>query len=203
MTLDSFFFSSQQLETRVGFCDCDLLKMVKSIPGLDLTISALAKIGFKYCGDTQSDSKAHTDVKKKIVCIGRDKSAAEACLSLAYEATNAKNGLKIQDVYRRYLSDKMPSMEKAIMYANEILQIEAEAVFNRSAVAISTGIEPLVKNKKYLEIVRLNRDPSSTIFEIFSEMKKNGTVHNGKKKAFDHYVSQYFEYNRRPTQSSS
>ena len=169
--------------------------MVKSIPILDATISALAKIGFRYCGDTQSDSKACTDIKNKSIYIGRDKSPSEACLSLAYEAINAKNALKIESVHKKYLYNKSPSIEKASEYANEILLIEAEAVFYRSTVAISTGLESLIKNKKYLEIVELNQDPSSAILQIFSEMQTNGTVHSGKKKAFDHYVSQYFEYN--------
>lgn len=194
MNYINFFFSSESLETRTGFCDLDLVKMVKTIPVLGSAIAFLAESGFKYSGDTKSDSKAYTDVNKKKIYIGRSKSVAEACLSLTYEVTNAKNALKFKAVHQKYLSDKSPSMEKAVKYANEILQIEAEAVLNRSIVAISVGLESQVKNKKYLEIVRSNGDPFSCAAEIFSEMQKNGTVHNGKKKALDHYIEQYFEY---------
>lgn len=195
MSVTDFFFSSERLETRVGFCDIALSKMAKAIPVLASAVALLAASGFKYAGDTNSDSKAYTDVDKRKIYIGRTKSTAEACLSLTYEMTNAKNALKFKEIHAKYLSDKTPSMEKAVAYANEILLTEAEAVFNRSSVAISVGLESQVKNKKYLEIVRSNSDQSSCIAEIFSEMQKNGTVHNGKKKALDHYIAQYFEYN--------
>ncbi|OGN56173.1 MAG: hypothetical protein A3D96_01810 [Chlamydiae bacterium RIFCSPHIGHO2_12_FULL_44_59] len=195
MSATNFFFSSGRLETRTGFCDLALFKMAKSIPVLASAITLLAASGFTYAGDTNSDSKAYTDVDKRKIYIGRTKSTAEACLSLAYEMTNAKNALKFKEIHAKYLSDKTPSMEKAVAYANEILLTEAEAVFNRSSVAISVGLESQVKNKKYLEIVRSHSDQSSCIAEIFSEMQKNGTVHNGKKKALDHYIAQYFEYN--------
>ena len=186
-----FFFSSERLETRTGFCDLALAKMAKAIPVLASAITLLTASGFKYAGDTNSDSKAYTDVDKRKICIGRTKSTDEACLSLAYEMTNAKNASKFKEIREKYLSDKTPSMEKAVAYANEILLTEAEAVFNRSSVAISVGLESQVKNEKYLEIVRSNGDQSSCIDKIFSEMKKNGTVHNGNKKAQDHYIAQY------------
>jgi len=186
-----FFFSSERLETRTGFCDLALAKRAKAIPVLASAITLLTASGFKYAGDTNSDSKAYTDVDKRKICIGRTKSTDEACLSLAYEMTNAKNASKFKEIREKYLSDKTPSMEKAVAYANEILLTEAEAVFNRSSVAISVGLESQVKNEKYLEIVRSNGDQSSCIDKIFSEMKKNGTVHNGNKKAQDHYIAQY------------
>jgi len=195
MSSVSFFFSSNRLETRTGFCDIELSKMAGAIPVLFSDIRLLAASGFKYAGDTNSDSKAYTDVGNRKIYIGRTKSIAEACLSLAYEMTNAKNAFKFKEIHTKYLLDKAPSMEKAVIYANEILRTEAEAVFSRSSVAISVGLESQVKNKKYLEIVRSNDDPSSCIAQIFSEMQKNGTVHNGKKKALDHYIAQYFEYN--------
>ena len=196
MSALDFFFSSLRLEKRTGFCDIDLSKMAKAIPALAVAIIILSDAGFKYSGDTNSNSKACTDVHKKKIYIGRDKSNCEACLSLAYELTNAKNALKIKNVHQQYLSDKAPSSERALTYANEILLIEAEAVFHRSMVAISTGLESQIKNKKFLEIVRSNDGHLECINKIFSEIQQNGTVHNGKKKALEHYINQYFQYNK-------
>jgi len=112
--------------------------------------------------------------------------------------TNAKNALKFKDIFKKYLSDKMPSMERATSYANEIMLVEAEAVFNRSVTAITVGLESQLKNKKYLELVKTYKNkPQLAISEIFTEMKMNGTVHKGKKKALDHYIAQYFQYNKK------
>jgi hypothetical protein len=196
MSALDFFFSSLRLEKRTGFCDIDLSKMAKAIPTLAAAIIILSEAGFKYSGDTNSNSKACTDVHKKKIFIGRDKSNSEACLSLAYELTNAKNALKFKEVQQQYLSDKSPSSEKALAYANKILSIEAEAVFHRSIVAISTGLQSQIKNKKYLEIVLSNDGDPDCINKIFSEIQQNGTVHNGKKKALEHYINQYFQYNK-------
>ncbi|NDD58024.1 MAG: hypothetical protein EBZ47_02060 [Chlamydiae bacterium] len=193
----NFFFFSNQIEARLGFCDVELARMASSIPELVADIKLVAASGFQYAGDTASDSKACTDMAKKKIYIGRSKSVSEACLSLAYEITNAKNACTFKEIQKKYLSDKAPTSSRAIEYALSILRIEAEAVFHRSKVAISIGLQSQIKNKKYLEIVQINPNAHSCIEEIFSEMQNNGTVHHGKKKALDHYISEYFKWNRK------
>lgn len=196
ISLNDFAYSSQQIENRLGFDDDEMFSLSDKLPVMSIMMERLAKQGFHYVGDTKSDSKAYTDVSKKRIFIGKDKTSNEACLSLMYEMTNATNAYRIKEIQSSYLSDKSPNRERAVEYAKAILGIEAEAVFNRSIAAINLGLEHLIKNKKYIEIVKLNQDnPDAAIRDIHLEMLENGTVHNGKKKAVDHYISQYFECN--------
>ncbi|HSW85984.1 MAG TPA: hypothetical protein VLG49_00630 [Rhabdochlamydiaceae bacterium] len=196
VSLNDFAYSAQRIENRLGFDDIEMFDLANKLSVMKITMDRLAKQGFHYVGDTKSDSKAYTDVSKKRIFIGKDKTTSEACLSLMYEMTNATNAYRIKEIQSSYLSDKSPNRERAIEYAQAILGIEAEAVFNRSIAAIDLGLEHLIKNKKYLEIVKLNQDnPDAAIKDIHLEMLENGTVHNGKKKALDYYISQYFECN--------
>jgi hypothetical protein len=195
--VNNFLYSVEQIENRSGFDDLDMFSLANNFSLIKVMMRRLAKLGFRYAGDTKSDSKAYTDVSKKRIFIGRNKTASEACLSLLYEMTNATNASKIENIYSCYLSDKTPTAARATEYAHAILRVEAEAVYNRSIVALSLRLEHLIKNKKNIEIVKLNQnDPVTAIQDIYSEAIENGTVYNGKKKALDHYISQYFEYNR-------
>jgi len=195
--IQRFFHFNEQLEHRVGFDELIMSQKALYLPSMNNLIKDLSEWGFRYSGDTNNDSKAYTDVSKKMIFIGKDKTDNEAVLSLMYEMTNATNSLKIEKIHSQYLSDVEPNRERAIGYAKDILNVEANAVFNRSIIAISLGLESLVKNKKYVEIVKANaEDSAKAISEIYLEMVENGTVHNGKKKALDHYSAQYFEYNK-------
>lgn len=192
-----FFFSIERFDTREGFSDTDLVVLCSKIPAVDELIRRLSSKGFKYAGDTKTHSKAFTDIQTKRIYIAKDKTAEEACLSLAYELKNAENKPRIQAVFNEYLSDTVPTIERAIEYARSILLIEADAVLNRTQVAMGAGLESSLKNKKYLEIAKtFSDDKDLALREIFEEMVTNGTVHNGKKKALDHYISQYFESQR-------
>jgi hypothetical protein len=192
-----FFFSIERHDTKPGFSDFDLVLLCSKIPAVDQLIQRLSEKGFKYAGDTGTDSKAYTDIEKKRIYIAKDKTAEEACLSLAYELKNAENKPRIQAVFDEYLSDSMPTIERALQYARSILLIEADAVLNRTQVALETGLASSLKNQKYVEITEAFKEsPERAIQEIFNEMVENGTVHNGKKKALDHYISQYFDYQR-------
>jgi hypothetical protein len=191
----NFFFSIERHDTRPGFSDLDLVLLCSKIPAVDALIQRLSAKGFKYAGDTGTDSKAYTDIEKKRIYIAKDKTAEEACLSLAYELKNAENKPRIQAIYDEFFSDRTPTLERAIQYAKSILLIEADAVLNRTQVAIETDLVSSLKNKKYVAITeRLKDSPERAIQEIFHEMVENGTVHNGKKKALDHYIAQYFEF---------
>lgn len=197
MDHSDFFFSLDRCETRDGFSDTDLVVLCSKIPAVDELIRRLSQKGFKYAGDTNSDSKAFTDIDKKRIYIAKDKTAEEACLSLAYELKNAENKPRIEAVFAEFLSDENPTIERAMAYARSILLIEADAVLNRTEVAIETGLESSLKNKKYIDIVKASRDDKKlALRQIFEEMVATGTVHNGRKKALDHYISQYFESQR-------
>ncbi|MBM3193396.1 MAG: hypothetical protein FJZ59_04090 [Chlamydiae bacterium] len=197
MDRSDFFYSIERFDTREGFSDTDLVLLCSKIPVVDELIQRLSRKGFKYAGDTKTDSKAYTDVDRKRIYIAKDKTAEEACLSLAYELKNAENKPRIEAVFAEFLSDAEPTIERAMQYARSILLIEADAVLNRTQVAIETGLESSLKNKKYIDIVKATRDDKElALQEIFKEMVETGTVHNGKKKAIDHYVSQYFESQR-------
>lgn len=148
--------------------------------------------GYSYGGDTNNDSKACADNENKKIYIGKGKSSAEALLSLTYELLNANNSSKINKVNDKYLSDKIPDKNRAREYAKQILLIEAEAVNARSNITIKLGLESLIKNPKYLQFAK---DPNikNGIKRIHEEMANNGTVHNGKIKALDHYMNAYLE----------
>lgn len=102
-----------QIEDKVGFSDTELATLVRRTPCLNDMVECVSLLGFHYIGDTQSESKAYTDVLKKHIFIGRNNSLHEACLSLAYEMTNALNLPKIRKVYEKYLKDSCPSLQRA------------------------------------------------------------------------------------------
>jgi hypothetical protein len=192
-----FFYYAEQVEFRKGFDDITLSEKSKEIVFLRKQIKTLEKLGYHYIGDTNSDSRANTDFRKKQIFIGKDKTVDEAVLSLAYEMTNAKNGKKLDKFYSQFENDRIPFRFRAVEYAKGILKIESEAVFARSLAAIKLKKETLIKNQTYLEIAKKNiHKPKAAARHIFEEMVKNGTVNSGRKKALDHYIEQYYEFTR-------
>jgi hypothetical protein len=195
--LHHFFYTSDLVETRTGFKDEDLIEKAMEIPFVRQQITHLAIEGFHFVGDTlgrsNDGSKAYTDIEKRWIFIGRDKSTEEALLSLTYEMTNAKHAKKLDKIYKEYSADILPKHSRAEKYARAIMRVESEAAYVRSHMAIILGKESLIKNKKYLEIVKSSGiHHKAAVKEIFAEMVKNGTVHNGKKSALEHYITQYW-----------
>lgn len=196
----TFFTAALQLISRPGFDDIQLMTKTLQSPRLTSLVAEVTSEGFRYLGDTNSTSRACTDPVKKRIYIGKDKSTDEATLSLAYEVINAKNAKNFTAVHDHYLKDANPTVHRAEEYANKILEIESNAVLNRSLVAIELNIESQVKNPKYINMVKSaktnNTADADVLREIHSEMLRNGTVHNGKKSAVEHYKEQYFAYNQ-------
>lgn len=192
--IHDFFFSMEKVDQREGFSDEMMVEVSSKIPGFTDLIIELSKKGFKYAGDTKSSSKAFTDCEQKKIYIGKDKSVDEACLSLFYEMTNAKNHARFKDIHDRYLSDRDDSDEQATNYAREILKIEAEAVFQRCKIAQILNLTHLLKNPKYFQIFEAYKENAKQAESlIFEEMLANGKVHNGKKAALDHYKECFFQ----------
>jgi hypothetical protein len=190
---NKFFFAIDKLDQE-GFSDENLAIKVGEIPCLREQVIAVSRLGYRYAGDTRSNSKANTEPVSKKIFIGKNKPIEEAILSLAYELTNAKNGKKLAKILDNSTHDLHPNQHKAECFAMSILKVEAEAVYIRSSTAINLGKESTIKNPKYTEIVKKyggNREEA--ILEIYHEMLKNGMVHEGRKKAFDHYVDCYWE----------
>lgn len=189
------FFEQENMSSDGSFSDYDLAEKGRTIPVLVDLIKKVELKGFTYGGDTRSASKAYTDVGLKKIFIKKDKSLDEACLSLAYELTNAINKEKLEAIHAEYLNDKRKTEERATEYAHHILNIEVEAVLVRSVVAVETSAEKYVKNPKYNLIVK----ECGACLElakrtIFKEMIENGKVHNGKIKAVDFYKDQYYRF---------
>jgi hypothetical protein len=157
LEIQKFFYVASVVETRLGFDDDELLHKANEISIVREHIEIVQSMGFHFVGDTQesnSASKAYTDPVKKWIFIGRKKTTEEALLSLTYELTNAKNGQILTNIYDKYVGDILPDSTRAAEYAKEVMHVEASAVYTRSRVAIKVGTESLVKNKKYLEIVK-------------------------------------------------
>lgn len=86
-----FFYSVERTDQREGFSDEEMVKKSLEVPEFDEVVKMLFEQGFRYGGDTKSDSKAFTDIEMKRIYIGKNKTVDEACLSLFYEMTNARN----------------------------------------------------------------------------------------------------------------
>ncbi len=195
--LHKFFYSLERLEKRTGFNDVEMISKAKTTPFLMHIIESLSTLGYRYAGDTRTGLGAYTIVSTKRIYIGRNKSVNQAVLSLMYELTNARNAPKLKAVQAHFLSDGTPSLERAIEYAKAILYVETDAVLNRSIAAIHLGLESLIKNKAYLDIVKSTTDASTAVPKLHAEMIEHGTVQSGKKKALDFYVAQYFVFNQK------
>ncbi len=197
--IQQFLYSAEKMETRIGFDDDELIHKALGISIIKEQMLSVAKFGFRYVGDADGNSndgsKAYTDLEKRWIFIGRNKPTDEALLSLTYEMTNAKNAKKLNKIFDEYSKDRLPDSSRAACYAKAVLRVESDAIYVRSRTAISLGKESLIKNQKYLDIVKSHGiHHKAAVKEIFSEMLKNGTVHNGQVKAFDHYVRQYTNF---------
>ena len=150
--------------------------------------------GFRYVGYTGTSSKAHTLHKVKQIKINKGLTSDEAALSLAYELTNAS---QVEEALEIHALRKQPKTVKlADMYARRMLWVESQSVLMRSNMAIVIGKEKLVKNARYIKIAKDDSLSETAKREsIFAEMMANGTVHQGRKKAYDYYVNQYWTLN--------
>ena len=179
-----------------GFDESAMFAQFHKLPVAKALSEQMAKQGFQYAGHTGSDSKANTDIKLKEIRINKELSPEMAALSLAYELKNASQA----DEFKKTLElldrkDKTPELANA--YAEGILRKEAKSVLIRSQMAVAMNREDLVKNQRYNEIAKDGSlSDSQKEAAIFKEMKQNGTVHQGKKKAFDHYVEQFWTHKK-------
>jgi len=192
-----FYYSNRAIEDVSEFSKEELNKESKKIPSVQNLIEEMGEKGFRYVGAPESDSKAYTDIEKKQIFISKNATLNEAILSITYELINAKNQDKFKKVFAEYLHDPYPTQKRAEEYSSKILKIEAEAVFLRSFVALSLGLVDSIKNPIYLDLVKGCEKPSQeSINKIHDEMLVNGKVHKGTKRAFDHYVAQYYKFNK-------
>jgi hypothetical protein len=191
--INEFFYSVEKTDQREGFSDQEMVEKSSKVPEFESVVKTLFEQGFRYGGDTKSDSRAFTDIEQKRIYIGKNKTVEEACLSLFYEMTNARNQKILQEIIENHFSVREESDEKATQYAHDILKVEAEAVFERCKVAQILNLVHLLKNTKYVEIIKASRENyKQAISEIFEEMILHGKVHNGKKLAVDHYKEMFF-----------
>lgn len=148
-----------------------------------------AKMGFRYVGDTGSQSKANTLFMAKTIKINAGLSAEQAALSFAYELANASqhDGGKLGPLQR--LQNSAKTGEE---YAKSVLRWESKSVLKRSQVAVAIGREALVVNPKYNQIAKDEHlTESEKVDAILGEMIANGKVNRGQDSAFDHYIRQY------------
>jgi hypothetical protein len=188
-------FSGPTRPAGSGFDERQMYARFSSCPEAVALEKAAARHGFRYVGDTGSASKANTEFDKRQIRINANLSPEMAALSLAYELSNAAQMDEFRSgplqLWKQGAND-LPTAEK---YAEGVLRKEARSVLMRSKVAVSMGRPDLVKNARYNEIAQdtgLSED--AKVDAVFAEMKKNGTVHQGKTSAFDHYVEQYLAH---------
>jgi len=195
--VENFFFSVEKVDQREGFSDKDLAEKSSQVKDFEKRIQELYDKGFRYGGDTKSDSKAYTDFKEKKIFIGKLKSTEEACLSLFYEMSNAENRDKFEKLFETYFLDRDDSQERAYEYASDILRIESEAMLQKCQIAELMELTRMIKNPKYLEIYLKNKENADLAKDLMhAEMITNGKVHNGTKVALDHYTQQFHEQQR-------
>lgn len=174
-----------------GFDEDKMYAEFSKLPGAKQLEEIVGGMGFKYGGDTDSESKANTDFDARRIYINKSLDQQTAILSFVYELMNALQ----QDDFTNILQlPKQRDASTAIAedYAERILRKEAKSVLMRSKMAIAMRKEELIKNPKYINIARM--DETDEVLEnlVFTEMKQNGTVHKGKYKAYPYYISQYW-----------
>lgn len=195
--IENFFFSVEKVDQREGFSVRDLVERASQVKDFERRIQALYDKGFRYGGDTKSDSKAYTDFDLKTIFIGKLKTTEEACLSLFYEITNAENKERFDELFETYFSDRDDSQERAHQYASDILRVESDAMFQKCQIAELMQLQQMIKNPKYLEIYHKNKENAERSKDLMhDEMIVNGKVQNGTKVALEHYKQQFFEQQR-------
>jgi Domain of unknown function (DUF4157) len=152
----------------------------------------VGEMGFKYAGDTASESKANTNFRTKEIKINKNLLPNEAALSFAYELKNASQEAEANAIFD-LLSTDTRTREDAEKFANGIIRKEARSVLFRSRVAIALGIEHLIRNQKYNDIAREGKSEEDLEESIFEEMKNNGVVLLGARKAYSHYLKMYWK----------
>jgi len=163
----------------------------RSAHGLTLE-QEMGDIGFKYMGDTGSASKANTDIHKKEIRINKGSSPEVAALSFAYELRNASQHEEYKQTLEMPQKDEVHEGDEQL-FTTAILRKEARSAFMRSKVALESGLQEHVVNKKYNEIVSEEGKTDKEKEEaILQEMIVNGKVMGGAKKATTHYEEMFF-----------
>jgi hypothetical protein len=188
-------FSGPTRAAAAGFDEQLMHAKFSSCPEAVALEQAVARQGFRYVGDTGSASKANTDFGTRQIRINAGLPAEVAALSLAYELANAAQQDEFHRGPLRLLKEGANDLPTAREYADGVLRKEARSVLMRSQVAIAMGRPDLVKNPRYNEIAQdTGLSEAARIEAVFAEVKQNGTVHQGKVAAFDHYVQQYLAH---------
>lgn len=189
--MEKVYIQPTRILSEEGFDENQMYAEFSKLPEALKLEETVGNMGFKYGGDTCSESKANTDFKAKRIYINKSLDPKTAALSFVYELMNAYQ----QDDFASIL--KLPeqisaSNNNAKDYAEGILRKEAKSVLMRSKMAIAMEQEDLIKNPEYIKIARM-KDPDDVLENlVFIEMKQNGTVHMGKYKAYPYYISQYW-----------
>lgn len=180
-----------------GFDEYAMYSEFQKSPAAITLAAQMANAGFKYVGDTGTASKANTDFDSKTIRINKNLPPKEAALSLAYELKNASQAREFEKIMTLLKKEGTPELANA--YSEGILRREAKSVLIRSQMAIAMDCTDLIKNARYNSIAADDTLSESGKEEaIFQEMRQNGMVHQGKKKAYDHYVDQFWQYNKTP-----
>lgn len=155
----------------------------------------VGQMGFRYAGDTHSQSKANTHFGRREIRINANLTHEEAALSFAYELANASQRTEFEAGPLALWSHGPATREAAEQYADLTLRKEANSVLMRSKVAIAIGRTDLIANQNYNAIAGLPELDGAQKAELtFQEMKTNGRVNRGQTGAWDHYVAQYLAH---------
>ncbi|SFQ35138.1 hypothetical protein [Variovorax sp. 770b2] len=155
----------------------------------------VGQMGFRYAGDTNSQSKANTHFGRREICINANLTHEEAALSFAYELANASQRTAFEAGPLALWSHGPATRQAAELYAELTLRKEANSVLMRSKVAIAIGRADLIANQNYNAIAGLPELDGTQRAELaFQEMKANGRVNRGQTAAWNHYVAQYLAH---------
>lgn len=186
-------FSSPTRSPGDGFDENLMYSEFQKFPPAVRLSAAMREKGFRYIGHTDSASKANTRLASKTIRINKDLTPQQAALSLIYELKNASQAEELKQIHALLRKDKTD--ERAREYAEGTLRLEAKSILMRSEMAIALGREELVKNQRYNEIAK---DSSLSDVEkeeaTFKESLANGMVHQGSRRAYEHYVEQYWTW---------
>lgn len=93
-------------------------------------------------------SKGRTDPYTRVINIRETSDYNTATLTLAYELSNVINAPKYIDIFTKARNCKLNAAE----YANQMIRLEAEAIYWRSLVANELNLLHLVLNPNYNRI---------------------------------------------------
>lgn len=132
--------------------------------------------GNRFLGWTEDGSKGFTDISTGDIWIGKTEKGTEP-FTLGYECINSKNRKIYRNIGIKYAFEE-PTIENREKFANEILAIEAQAMYVKCKLAIETGKKEMVKSH-FLEIFEneLLEEPEK-IEQLKNKIVEKGLVHN-------------------------